>query len=131
MSRYTQTRPLWAHGASTPGGRLDPHGALDRRAALELQREMLLQKAVRTEALIASVERAINAERTGVRMTKEEMFEVFGDFDPAEYEDEVQERWGGRPTPTRSRRAAPPSTPRPTGSGSRPRASGSVPIRPG
>jgi len=27
-------------------------------------------------------------------MTKEEMFEVFGDFDPAEYEDEVRERWG-------------------------------------
>ena len=27
-------------------------------------------------------------------MTKEEMFEVFGDFDPAEYEDEVKERWG-------------------------------------
>ena len=69
-------------------------GAFDRRAALELQREMLLQKAVRTEALIASVERAINAERTGVRMTKEEMFEVFGDFDPVEYENEVQERWG-------------------------------------
>ena len=69
-------------------------GAFDRRAALELQREMLLQKAVRTEALIASVERAINAERTGVRMTTEEMFEVFGDFDPAEYEEEVQERWG-------------------------------------
>ena len=69
-------------------------GAFDRRAALELQRELLLQKAVRTEALIASVERAINAERTGVRMTKEEMFEVFGDFDPAEYEEEIQERWG-------------------------------------
>ncbi len=69
-------------------------GAFDRRAALELQREMLTQKSARTEALITSVERAINAERTGVRMTKEETFEVFGDFDPAEYEDEVKERWG-------------------------------------
>jgi len=69
-------------------------GAFDRRAALELQREMLEQKAARTAALVASVERAINAERTGVRMTTEEMFEVFGDFDPAEYEDEVKERWG-------------------------------------
>jgi DNA-binding transcriptional MerR regulator len=69
-------------------------GAFDRRAALELQHELLMQKAVRTEALIASVERAINAERTGVRMTREEMFEVFGDFDPSEYEDEAQERWG-------------------------------------
>ncbi|MHB1135291.1 MAG: MerR family transcriptional regulator [Coriobacteriia bacterium] len=74
--------------------RLLAGGAFDRRAALELQHEMLLQKAVRTEALIASVERTINAERAGVRMTKEEMFEVFGDFDPAEYEEEVQERWG-------------------------------------
>jgi DNA-binding transcriptional MerR regulator len=69
-------------------------GAFDRRAALELQRDMLGQKAARLEALIASVERAINAEGTGVRMTKEEMFEVFGDFDPAEYEAEVRERWG-------------------------------------
>ncbi|MDO8847243.1 MAG: MerR family transcriptional regulator [Coriobacteriia bacterium] len=68
-------------------------GAFDRRAALELQREMLTQKSARTAALITSVERAINAERTGVRMTKEETFEVFGDFDPAEYEDEVKERW--------------------------------------
>jgi hypothetical protein len=27
-------------------------------------------------------------------MTSEEMLEVFGDFDPAEYEAEVKERWG-------------------------------------
>jgi len=69
-------------------------GAFDRRAALELQREMLEHKATRTGALIAAVDRAINAERAGVRMTNDEMFEVFGDFDPTEYEDEVKERWG-------------------------------------
>ena len=69
-------------------------GAFDRLAALELQREMLVHKAARTQALVASVERAINAERTGVRMTADEMFEAFGDFDPAEYADEVTERWG-------------------------------------
>jgi len=27
-------------------------------------------------------------------MSKEEMFEVFGGFDPAEHEEEVKERWG-------------------------------------
>lgn len=27
-------------------------------------------------------------------MSKEEMFEVFGDFDPEEYEDEARQRWG-------------------------------------
>lgn len=69
-------------------------GALDRRAALELQRDLLRQKAVRLEAVIASVDRALESERTGIQMDKGEMFEVFGDFDPAEYEDEVQERWG-------------------------------------
>ncbi len=69
-------------------------GAFDRRAALELQREMLHAKSVRTTALIAAVDRALNAERTGVRMTNEEMLDVFGDFDPAEHEDEVKERWG-------------------------------------
>ena len=69
-------------------------GAFDRTAALELQREMLNQKSVRLRALITSVERTINAERTGIRMTNDEMFEVFGEFDPAEYEGEVKERWG-------------------------------------
>lgn len=69
-------------------------GAFDRLTALELQREMLVQKEARTRALVQMVAGAINAERTGVRMTKEEMFEVFGDFDPTEYEDEVKERWG-------------------------------------
>lgn len=70
-------------------------GALDRVAALELQREMLQDKSTRTRALIASVDRTINAERTGVRMTNDEMFEVFGDFDPAEHADEARDRWGG------------------------------------
>ena len=27
-------------------------------------------------------------------MDKEEMFEIFGDFDPTDYEDEARERWG-------------------------------------
>ncbi|MBN2847187.1 MAG: MerR family transcriptional regulator [Coriobacteriia bacterium] len=75
-------------------GTLLAGGAFDRLAALELQHEMLRGKADRTQALIHSVERAINAERTGVRMTNDEMLGVFGDFDPAEYADEVKERWG-------------------------------------
>jgi hypothetical protein len=27
-------------------------------------------------------------------MTNEERFQVFGDFDPSKYEDEVKEKWG-------------------------------------
>lgn len=30
----------------------------------------------------------------GTHMDKEELFEVFGDFDPADYQQEAEERWG-------------------------------------
>ena len=44
--------------------------------------------------MIDAIETAIVADETGIAMNKEEMSEVFGDFDPAEYEEEVKERWG-------------------------------------
>ena len=69
-------------------------GAFDREAALELQREMLAKRAARLQAMIASIDRTLDAQRKGRQMDKEELFEVFGDFDPAEYEDEVKDRWG-------------------------------------
>lgn len=69
-------------------------GAFDREAALELQREMLAEKSERLQAMIASIDRTLEAQRRGRQMDKEEMFGVFGDFDPGEYEDEVTERWG-------------------------------------
>ena len=37
-------------------------------------------------------------------MNKEEMFEVFGDHDPAEFEDEAKERWGDTDLYEESRR---------------------------
>ena len=40
------------------------------------------------------IDRTLASLEGGIQMTKDEMFEVFGDFDPSEYEDEVQERWG-------------------------------------
>ena len=66
----------------------------DRASALERQRELLEARADHLLALVDAVERAIRAERTGTAMTNEEMLEVFGDFDPAEYEEEAKERWG-------------------------------------
>jgi MerR family transcriptional regulator, thiopeptide resistance regulator len=68
--------------------------AFDRTEALLAQREALRAQVIRAEALLDAVERALSATRTGVAMTKEEMFEVFGDDDPTQYEDEVKERWG-------------------------------------
>lgn len=67
----------------------------DRRAALLHHRELLDTRIHRLEAMVDAVDRALHAEQTGVRMSKEEMFEVFGDFDPTEHEAEVEARWSG------------------------------------
>jgi len=66
----------------------------DQAEALRAQREWLAEKRLQTDAMIAAVDRALEALAEGVTMDKEEMFEVFGDFDPAEHEDEARERWG-------------------------------------
>jgi len=66
----------------------------DRAAVLQQQRFLLARKADRLFAMIDAVDRAIVAERNGVRMSNEEILEVFGDFDPADYEEEAQARWG-------------------------------------
>jgi len=67
----------------------------DRRRALEEQRELIRRRVRRLENMIAAVDAAIDADETGTEMDKHDMFEVFGDFDPTEYEDEVKQRWGG------------------------------------
>ena len=68
--------------------------AFDRRNALLAQREAIAAQADRYEAMLDLIDRTIRSLNGGITMTKEDMFEVFGDFDPAEYEDEVEERWG-------------------------------------
>jgi MerR family transcriptional regulator, thiopeptide resistance regulator len=68
--------------------------AHDRHDALVRQRRLLEAKTERTLALIDAIDRAIDAERNGMKLSKEEMLEVFGDFDPGEYEEEAKERWG-------------------------------------
>lgn len=71
----------------------------DRTDALRAQRALLAEKIRRTESTIAAIDHAIEMTEGGTTMTKEEtskMFtELFDGFDPAEYEDEVRERWGG------------------------------------
>lgn len=65
-----------------------------RVIALERQRELLEAKAGHLLALVDAVDRAIRAEGTGAAMTNEEMLEVFGSFEAAEYTQETKERWG-------------------------------------
>lgn len=66
----------------------------NRQGALERQRELLEAQAEHVFSLIEAVDRAVQAERTGIQMTNEEMLEVFGGFDPAQYAEEAEQRWG-------------------------------------
>ncbi len=76
----------------------------DRLDALRRQRTMLLARADRLSRMIGAVDAAIRAEETGVKLTEQEKFEVFGDFDPADHEAEVEERWGETDAFAESRR---------------------------
>lgn len=72
---------------------MDEEG-FDRTEALVVQRDLIAEKALRYEAMLGLIDKTLAALNGGVQMSKEEKFEVFGDFDPNEYEEEVKERWG-------------------------------------
>ncbi len=61
---------------------------------LSRQHALLEERAARLAAMADAVARTIQARKTGVSLTPEEMFEVFADFDPSQYADEAEERWG-------------------------------------
>jgi MerR family transcriptional regulator, thiopeptide resistance regulator len=61
---------------------------------LRRQHRLLTARLDRTRRLVEAVETALEAEKMGISLTPEERLEVFGDHDPAQYADEVEERWG-------------------------------------
>ena len=75
---------------------LDP--GYDRREALRAQKTLLAEKARRTQVMLSAIDTALETMDGGTTMTKEEMTDMFGElfdgFDPAEYEAEVEEKWG-------------------------------------
>lgn len=66
----------------------------DPREHLRRQHALLSARIGKLQAMAAAVEHAMEARKMGVDLTPEEKFEVFGDFDPDDYADEVRERWG-------------------------------------
>lgn len=68
--------------------------SFDRREALGMQRGLIAEQAMRLEAMLRLIDKTLASLEGGIRMSKEDMFDVFGDFDPSQYEDEVKERWG-------------------------------------
>jgi DNA-binding transcriptional MerR regulator len=66
----------------------------DPGAHLRRQHALLRGRLERTSAMVAAVEKEMEARAMGISLTPEERFEVFGDNDPAQYDAEVEERWG-------------------------------------
>ncbi|MGY1837054.1 MerR family transcriptional regulator [Blastococcus sp. SYSU DS0510] len=61
---------------------------------LRRQHRLLRDRLERTQAMVAAVEKEMEARAMGIGLTPEERFEVFGEHDPEQYEAEVEERWG-------------------------------------
>jgi DNA-binding transcriptional MerR regulator len=66
----------------------------DPEAHLRRQHRLLRDRLERTSAMVTAVEKEMEARAMGNDLTPEERFEVFGDHDPAQYEAEVEDRWG-------------------------------------
>ncbi len=66
----------------------------DRREVLRAQRAQLARRSARLDAMLALIDKTLIALDEGIPMERTDMFEVFGDFDPAEHEAEAKARWG-------------------------------------
>lgn len=66
----------------------------DRAALLRRHRAELAAKRGRLDAMLASVDHALAILEGGTTMQADDTKKMFDGFDPAQYEDEVQERWG-------------------------------------
>ncbi len=62
---------------------------------LRTARKRIDERIAHLKAIARSLDAAIAQEGKESTMTPEEKLSVFGDFDPAEYEEEAQQRWGG------------------------------------
>ena len=66
----------------------------DRTIALRRQRDLMVAKVGHLGRMIDAIDTALTSDERKIVMDAEESLSVFGDFDPAEYEDEARERWG-------------------------------------
>jgi DNA-binding transcriptional MerR regulator len=61
---------------------------------LRRQHRLLSERAEHLIELIGTVEKTMEAHAMGIRLTPDEMFEVFGHNDPTEHAAEAEQRWG-------------------------------------
>jgi MerR family transcriptional regulator, thiopeptide resistance regulator len=69
-------------------------GTADPLEHLRRQHELVRERIDHLSRLLGSLEKTMEAHMSGMRLTPEERFEVFGDHDPEQYADEARERWG-------------------------------------
>jgi DNA-binding transcriptional MerR regulator len=80
----------------------DPNA--DPSAHLRRQHALLQDRIERLGRMKAAVEREMEVRQMGISLTPEERFEVFGDFRPEDYDQEVERRWGHTDAYKESRR---------------------------
>ena len=61
---------------------------------LRRQHRLLRQRQARTRALLAALEKEMEARKMGISLTPEEQFEIFGTDKLGEYAAEAEQRWG-------------------------------------
>jgi DNA-binding transcriptional MerR regulator len=66
----------------------------DPEAHLRRQHRLLRDRLERTSAMVAAVEKEMEARQMGISLTPEERFELFGGGFTEEYEAEAEQRWG-------------------------------------
>jgi DNA-binding transcriptional MerR regulator len=62
---------------------------------LRKQHGLLKERIARLQMMVTAVEKEMEAHEMGIQLTPEERFEVWGDFNPDDYAEEAEERWGG------------------------------------
>ncbi|MEU7283012.1 MerR family transcriptional regulator [Streptomyces sp. NPDC045431] len=78
----------------------------DPREHLRRQHELLTARIAELTRMAEAVEHAMEARKMGINLTPEEKFEVFGDHDPEQYAEEVEQRWGDTDAYRESQRRA-------------------------
>lgn len=80
--------------------------AADAMAHLRRQHALLLDRLERLRKMVEAIEFMMEAQQMGINLTAQERFEVFGEFDPDQYAQEAEQRWGGTDAYRESRRRA-------------------------
>jgi DNA-binding transcriptional MerR regulator len=76
-------------------GLLDDATHANRADLLRRHRDALAEKRGKLDAMLAAVDHAIDVLEKGTQMmTSDDFKKMFDGFDPAEYEEEAQQRWG-------------------------------------